>query len=374
MNPLLPDSYLRFSIHLREVTGTETTAWFGDVGFFVPRSTDLLQTWVVQLARRRWPGMHPDLVPFAADGAGNLFCFVLASSTSMRDANAVVLWMYETYRCVPIASSFDHFVAWIGLTSFAAIRRGNIAILDAAAYDSRILPLLERFDLATDFHVLLPEPYPSNTEVSRAFLRLDPEAPASLVLTACRLGQSSRELRGLPEASHALEVFPEFAAAELATGRILELHRDRAEAHARYRRALRSPLTYSGDNMMPYLSEVPELDLAELTSKLANDPGFDDPDGEWASLEVILDNDPNEPEPWLHAAVDAANDQQLEQGVTFAANALHMAGHKPDIAMESLSLLLELYEALGWSWHHRLMEREVEVRAEAAPRARKSKR
>ena len=51
-----------------------------------------------------------------------------------------------------------------------------------------------------------------------------------------------------------------------------------------------------------------------------------------------------------------------------------MAGHKPDIAMESLSLLLELYEALGWSWHHRLMEREVEVRAEAAPRARKSKR
>ena len=156
MNPLLPDSYLRFSTHLREVTGAETTAWFGDVGFFVPRSTDLLQSWIIQLARRRWTGMHPDLVPFAADGAGNLFCFVLSAATPMRDSQAVVLWMYETYRCVPVASSFDLFVAWIGLTSFAAVRRGNIAILDAAAYDLRILPLLERFDLATDFHVLLP--------------------------------------------------------------------------------------------------------------------------------------------------------------------------------------------------------------------------
>ena len=170
------------------------------------------------------------------------------------------------------------------------------------------------------------------------------------------------------------DLFPHFGAAELAAGRILELHRDRAEAHACYRRALRSPLTYSGDSMMPFLSEVPELDLAELTAKLANDPGFDDPHGEWASLEIILDNDPNEPEPWLHAAVDAANDQQLEQGVSFAANALHQSGQKPEIAMEAVSLLLELYEALGWSWHHTLMEREVEVRAEAAPRVKKSRR
>ena len=374
MNPLLPDSYLRFSTHLREVTGAETTAWFGDVGFFVPRSTDLLQSWIIQLARRRWTGMHPDLVPFAADGAGNLFCFVLSAATPMRDTQAVVLWMYETYRCVPVASSFDLFVAWIGITSFAAVRRGNIAILDAAGYDLRILPLLDRFDLATDFHVLLPEPYPSNTEVSRAFLRIDPEAPASLVLTACRLGQSANELRGLAEAQHALEVFPHFGAAALAAGRIHELHRDRAEAHAAYRRALRSPLTYSGDSMMPFLSEVPELDLEELTTKLANDPGFDDPYGEWASLELILDNDPNEPEPWLHAAVDAANDQQLEQGVTFAANALHLTAQKPETAMESISLLLELYEALGWSWHHRLLERELEVRAEAAPISKKSRR
>ena len=85
MKPLLPDSYLRFSTHLREVTGAETTAWFGDVGFFVPRSTDLLQSWIIQLARRRWTGMHPDLVPFAADGAGNLFCFVLSAAAPMRD-------------------------------------------------------------------------------------------------------------------------------------------------------------------------------------------------------------------------------------------------------------------------------------------------
>jgi hypothetical protein len=42
--------------------------------------------------------------------------------------------------------------------------------------------------------------------------------------------------------------------------------------------------------------------------------------------------------------------------------------------MESISLLLELYEALGWSWQHGLMERELEVRAEAAPISKKSRR
>ena len=80
--------------------------------------------------------------------------------------------------------------------------------------------------------------------------------------------------------------------------------------------------------------------------------------------ELLLYDDPTSPQTWLQVAADWANAGELEESVTLACNALHLSGNgPPEAAMETLSLLLELYEALHWPWHHHIVEQEQAARA-----------
>ena len=120
----LPARYLALLSLLRERSG-ERRAWFGDVGFRLPGADVESATWVERLTDARWRGMHPDLIPFAEDGFDNQFCFVRSERRSMRRCRAVVYWTYETYRAVPIASSFDAFLRWAALTAHVSVLRGE---------------------------------------------------------------------------------------------------------------------------------------------------------------------------------------------------------------------------------------------------------
>ncbi len=364
MSYSLPMPYRQLGGLIRDVAGGENHAWFGDVGFFVPSGGAPDEAWVEELVRRRWPGMHPDLLPFAHDGADNLYCLHRSARHAMRDVAPVMLWMYETYHAVPVASSFETFVAWLGLTAWTTVRRGSDPVIDAHHFDAAVRPLLERFDLSTEFSVLLPEPYPSNAEVHRAFLKLDPFAPASLVAAGMRQQQAGMGLRGIESVDRALSAFPEFSAAAVARSRIQASLRDLPGELAAVEQALRLPLAYSGDAMMPFLGEVPEVDAGALLETLNGHPLPTDSIFAEPAWELLLYDDPTSPQTWLQVAADWANAGALEESVTLACNALHLSGNgPPEAAMETLSLLLELYEALHWPWHHHIVEQEQAARA-----------
>ena len=85
--------------------------------------------------------------------------------------------------------------------------------------------------------------------------------------------------------------------------------------------------------------------------------------------ELINFDDPTAPQSWLQVAVDLANEGALDSAVTMASNALHLVGSRHEVAEEVLTLLGELYEALGRRWHQALMARERAVRQQAVPRS-----
>lgn len=347
----LPERYLTLLNALAARPGEKRT-WLGDVGIWRGPATSSDARLEV-LTQRRWKGMHPDLVPFAEDGFGNLFCFVHRAAGSVP-SHAIVYWMYETYRAVPIASSFDAFLRWMTLTA-AVAARNNDPVIDHEHVQQELLPLLTSIGLDIDNNALETGNDTGQPAVHKAFLQLDPHSPGSLICDARRLLHESRNFEALEAAHLALRAFPGFTAAQTFEASVLAADNDPQAARALFK-SLRMPMVYGGDLTMSFFGAVPRVDPAVITDALRTHPELDriaDDDPLWI---LATQDDPVNPSAWVQVALDYANAGELDDAVTMATNALWLSLGE-SIEPQIHGLLRELYEVLGHPWHAAAMAR-----------------
>lgn len=352
-----PARYLALLTQL-EARSDATRVWLADVGFRVPRTERDRGAWEGALSKRRWQGMHPDLMPFAEDGFGNQFCFYRSEQEQSRRSRAIVYWMYETYRAVPIASTFDGFLGWIGLTGFLAARHGD-PIVDREHLDTELLPALHAIGVTHEYASVLESTDPTPAEIHRGFLQIDPAAPASLVAQGVWLADHDRALEALDQCAEASFAFPEFAAARFQAARILDVSGDGVAEFDALTQTLERPLLYGGDPGMVGFRGVPELDPNWVVSKLAKHPSFSDHETRSPLWTLVLRDDPMAPQSWVDVALDFAEDNELERSVAMAVNALFL-GFGTELGPLIHGLLAELYAALGWDWHEEMATRWAE--------------
>jgi hypothetical protein len=321
--------------------------WLGDAGFFAPDTAEAGRRWLDLLAERRWPSMHIDLLPIAVDGSGNRYCFVRSEQPGMP-REAVVCWMYETYRAVPIATTFDGFVDWLVLGAVAAARRGDDPLLDRTHLETRILPAAERLGRPGDLVDAITTAMPGPLTVSEAMLARHPDAPGPSVMVAARRLEEGEFELAASNARTAGRAFPEFAAAWT-----LAAAGDPQASHARFRAlwtALHQPLLYCGDPWMPNLDRIPEVKPDRLAESLATHPWAHEISAWDPVWDLVLAEDPLAATAWLGVGVALANENELQYATLATANALWL-GDDPEERGAAVELLGEIYGALGWSWH-----------------------
>lgn len=358
----LPSSYLRLLAMAASSPDDDGRWWFGEAGFFVPGTAEAGRHWVDLLSERRWPSMHVDLLPIAVDGSGNRYCFVRSERAGMP-GEAVVCWMYETYRAVPISATFDGFIDWLVLGAVAAARRGDVPSLDRVHLETRVLPASERLGRPSDLVDAFSTTRPGTLDIAEAMLQRHPDAPgAGAVLAARHLEEGRRDLAAR-EARVATRVFPEFAAAWL-----LAAQGDPPASHARFRalwQALHQPLLYGGDPWMPNLDRVPEVRPDQLAESLATHPWASEVSAWDPVWDLVLSEDPLAAPAWLRVAVDLANEGALQDATLAGANALWLGADVEERA-GAMDLLGEIYGALGHTWHASMcvLDRTLRERAE----------
>ncbi|MCB9532446.1 MAG: SMI1/KNR4 family protein [Myxococcales bacterium] len=343
----LPRLYVALLESLRERGPNVQRTWLGDVGFAVPtESVDA--AWEAHLTAARWNGMHPDLMPFAEDGFGNQFCFYRSARDGCRANRSIVYWMYETYRAVPVASTFEGFLGWLQLMACVEARGGD-PVVDRAHVDRELMPLMNELGCAIDPDDVLDEPDPTPMALHRAHLRVDANAAAPRVALASHASRGN-ELQALDLCAEATFSFPEFAGARAAAARILSRSGDTDALAEALFQTLQRPLVYGGDPFMHGFRGVPEVDASWTAERLAahtNPPEHVLRSPLWT---LVIQDDPLAARSWVQLALDFVQEEELEVAVTMATNALFL-GFGGELGGQIHGLLVELYDALEWTWH-----------------------
>lgn len=343
---------------LNELEAIGPRAWLGDVGFRMPRTERDRGRWEGVLTDRRWQGMHPDLMPFAEDGFGNQFCFYRHPREGAVQSRPIVYWMYETYRAVPIASSFDGFLAWIGLTAFVAARHGD-PVVDRAHIEDELRPALDAVGIHHDYAEALESHDPTPHEVHKGLLKLDPESPAALLSIAEWNGAHGRPLEALDCCAEATFSFPDFAAARYAAARVLNATGDGVAEFDALMQTLERPMLFGGDPGMGGFRVLPQVDVRWVVENLAKHPAFAEFETTSPLWTLVLRDDPTTAQSWVDVALDYAEENELERSVTMATNALFL-GFGSELGPLIHGLLAELYSALKWEWHEEVVLRWAE--------------
>ena len=341
---------------IRENPNKREDNFFGIAEFYVPSKDKRGSELLAELTKKRWPGMHSDLLPFATDGTGNLYCLVNGNSrTSKR--GAVVQWMYETYRATPIASSFDHFLDWIWLSANYTAQYGVNSIINEEHINQRLRPLFSALHYQTGSFELLTQD-PTLNGLHRAMLACDHQAPASLLTEAFIGKRELHDLRTLKRIETSIKSFPEYTAAYVGIVLAYQAQSAENEALSSLIDAMHAPFVYGGDKMTAYFGDTPEVDVSKIAETLATHPKLQ----EWSIMDpiwdLILRNDPTDPAAWLSLAVEYANDGLLEDAVIKTQNALFF-GFNVEESVDVMILLCELYDALGWKWHFQNAENDL---------------
>lgn len=352
----------RYMALLSQFDTNEPRAWLGDVGFRLPVSDRDRGRWAGVLTDRRWQGMHPDLMPFAEDGFGNQFCFYRRPREGAVRSLPIVYWMYETYRAVPIASSFDGFLAWIGLTGFVAARHGD-PIVDRTHLTKVLWPALDAVGIHHDYGAALESHDPTGQEVQKGYLQLDPESPAALLSMAQWESARGRPLEALDYCAEAAFSFPDFAASRYTAARILNAAGDGVAEFDALMQTLERPMLFGGDAGMTGFRALPQVDVRWVVDELAKHPAFAESEATSPLWTLVLRDDPSVAQSWVDAALDYAEENELERSVTMATNALFL-GFGSDLGPLIHGLLGELYSALGWDWHQDVVLRWAEDSAQ----------
>lgn len=294
--------------------------------------------------------MHPDLLPFALDSTGNRFCLIVSGDQRDADEFAVAYWMYETYLAVPIASSFERFLDWIGLASELAVQRRTDPVIDNAHVQQVVRPLLAALGIERDYFALSTSPQTPVGSLHLGMMRLDPASPAARLVAARRAANQNRFRDALRHARAALDIFPDFVACAWFMINLPEAEQRVRDYDLLLREMASMSLIYRGDTLMPLFADVPQVDPRDAAEAVARRlrPGETDED---PALALAAFDDPLASTDWLRAAIDVANLGEYTRATRLATNAHHLSGSGIE-RRDALLLLEELYDALGWS-HHR---------------------
>lgn len=318
----------------------------GPVTFFGARGATTDAEISLALMHERWPGMLPELVPFAIDAVGNTFCLVCSALYADPEKIPVVYWMYETGVAVPVASCFDRFLDWIGLAAEIGVRRGADDAMNVRHLRQVVTPQLEALGVSRDFFALTTSPVSPVGSLHLGMLRVDPTAAGSRIVAAHRAKEDHRSRDAILHARSSLKSFPGF----LAAAWFLVTFPDAPSRVVGFRDLVRLLpdllFCYRGDAMMPEFVDVPRPTFREIFDLIASasDPRDAEED---PVLSMILYDDAESADVWLRTAIDLANIGALDRAHTVALNGFHIATTR-DARNHVLMFLEELYEALGW--------------------------
>lgn len=321
-----------------------TTFWLGEAGLYVPppevlaEGDEALAGW---LRRLRFPGMNPTFLPFAQDGAGNRFCFAFEPG---RAEPFVVLWMYETFAALPISGTFRSFLDWVGMTASFAARQRLHPVIDEVHLHEEVLPTLEAWGRTLAYPTFFEESMVDLWTLHRALVEVDPGAAGSHLM----LAQRAAELQMLPEA---LERCDRALAVTRRLTLAASLRADCVRPESVWRaqddllQAFRGYHGYGGDPLMIGYGTLPAGDASRLAEQLSSGPDASERALSDPIWELILYEDPQDPEAWLRVALDHVERDELVEAVDMALNALYFGLQEP-IAPRIAELLSELYEAI----------------------------
>lgn len=353
----------------------ERVEWVGPVGWLV---TDPGEPQVEQLLRRRWIGMHPDLIPFAQDESYHAFCFVVLPDRP-GVVSGIVHWNHETRRAIPLAGSFDTFLDWVALAAQVPwfddpFVQGNHFDTVRAAWR----------DLARDMPLLAPESerIPAAIALHTTLRDMQDDAAGSLLLHALELHGARNPGRCDRMLDAALQAFPPFTGVHAHRALILQKRNAdlRAERDALCDAVLGHHV-YLGDSFLPYVPHVPEVSVRDLTDRLVEvsealttRPAHI-PDPLW---ELVFDRSTHQPEGWLEAARELNTGLGVgatphQDAARFAIQAGCNALQTSDVDSHGRStarFLLQLYRELGCDLHVRIAEEDLALRRNKLPSGR----
>ncbi len=341
----------------------EAYFWLGDAGFFLPAAPMADAEWWLRLAQQRWPGMHPDLLPFATDGSGNRFCFHLRGDL-VPQITGIVYWSYETYRAIPIATDFGGFLDWLLITAHTMARTLDVHPLDQDHLDSVVVPTAKR--LRPETLQRLPALLRRSHSTHIQLVSIAPQCPASQLIVADARAEAGDLDDARTRFRRAQLDFPEFTAAYLAELLYLRGALTSDEQFQLCLRMLRLPLAYGGDPEMPSFGEIPEIDPTMLFEQLLLHAELHDAPMPVAVVEMVANDDPDDPLTWLGAAAECANEGELDLAVVFAGNAA-LYGAATEHGPFAFDLLAEIYETLQWPWQLAAAQGDSVLRAAGPP-------
>lgn len=362
----LPGSYLRLLDVLATHEADGGRVWLGETGFRVPVQAGAAASWLPTLAGGRRPGMHLDLVPFATDGVGNRYCFYRSANPACADVDAIVFWVLDTARAIPLAENFDAFLDWIGIVSHWTAMRGDDAILDEDHLRNTILPVLRDVGRPCDVLGRIREREPTQRSLLTTLLETQPSSPIGLIWRAMSQLEANDPGGALASCERALRVFPEHVMARLLEAEAYQRTGSVAARLDALTRAIRMPLVYGGDEQLPYLGSFPALDPSWLAEELAMAPLPADDLMFEPIWDLIMAYDPTSASGWLTVSVEYANLGMVQDAITMASNALLFA--LPEERAPVLGYLGELYGALGAEWHENLAQAEAARITASLPR------
>jgi hypothetical protein len=307
------------------------------------------------MMEKRWPGMHTELLPFAQDGAGNRFCFIVPTDETATGRRPIAYWMYETYRAVPIASSFRHFMHWVAMRTLETVERGVDPHIDREHLDSVVQPVMDELDLSSDMQDSMRTVRTPLVTTHAGMLELDPGSPGTLLAEAARELRRSNTERAEHYAKRAIMNFHRFAAAHSF---LAELEGARAGSNEQLKHLLQtlaSPLCYAGDPQMPGLQDVPEIELNQVVHAIIQHEGKEPFSGFEPIRDLIDLDNPEDAAAWMRSALDYAEQGEIDAAIDLASNALFLAWN-PTLTEDALTLLDELYELAGSELHRDIVE------------------
>jgi len=325
----------------------EGTFWVSEVGFYLPARETTPDAWVQELAMHRWPRMHPGLLPFAGDGAGNRFCFYIRGDEA-PSINAIVYWSHQTYRAVPVSTDFVGFLDWMLVLGHWLARSLDVAPLDMQHLREVVLPFAKAF--RPDLEPLLPRLYEQYPSAHRQIVSIAPQSPASQLVVAMARMEDGYAEEARSRIQRAQLDFPEFAAAYAAEILVAGDTMSNDESLHLLLRILRVPLLFSADPQLASFRELPVLETPWLFDELLSNPEFEDADIPNALYELVRSEVWWDAEPWLAASVECANEGDVELALVLALNASTLP-LEDDIAEAWHSLMVEFFDALQWPWH-----------------------
>lgn len=352
----LPQSLLRLQHVVRQDVGADRELALGAVTFPAYKF-DQPQDLMEQLVQQRWVAMPPELLPFASDAVGNRFCLYREHSQQNPEKMPVVYWMYETTLAVPVATSFDRFLDWVGLVAEIHVRRGADDGQTREHYDRVVEPALKQLGVERDFFALTTSTLSPVGSLHQGMLRVDPQAQGSRLVAAKRAQMDNRQRDAIVHARTALGSFPHFLSAlwflvtfDNAPVRVIGWK-------VLVKRLLNMPFVYRGDPAMAEFVELPSPSLTDVTALVSGvltaSEVAEDPVAELMLYDVVY-----EPENWLSVAVELANMRQYERAHVAAMNATYLACDV-DVTEDIWRFQCDLYHELEWTWYESIIRRQL---------------